>query len=86
MIYITGDTHSDFSGWDLEFLTNQEMKNEIKNLEKVNYNVDYIISHCCLTSIQALINLTYKRDILTDYLQQISEKCTFKKWYFWTLS
>ena len=29
-----------------------------------------------------LINPIYKRDILTDYLQQISEKCTFKKWYF----
>ena len=24
----------------------------------------------------------YKKDILTDYLQEISEKCEFKKWYF----
>ena len=72
----------DFSWWDLELPTNQEMENGIKNLEKVNYKVDYIISHCCPTSIQALINPIYKRDILTDYLQQISEKCTFKKWYF----
>jgi len=72
----------DFSWWDLELPTNQEMENGIKNLEKVNYKVDYIISHCCPTSIQALINPIYKRDILTDYLQQISEKCTFKRWYF----
>ena len=72
----------DFSWWDLELPTNQEMENGIENLEKVNYKVDYIISHCCPTSIQALINPIYKRDILTDYLQQISEKCTFKKWYF----
>ena len=72
----------DFSWWDLELPTNQEMENGIKNLEKVNYKVDYVISHCCPTSIQALINPTYKRDILTDYLQQISEKCIFKKWYF----
>ena len=72
----------DFSWWDLELPTNQEMENGIENLEKINYKVDYIISHCCPTSIQALINSTYKRDILTDYLQQISEKCTFKKWYF----
>ena len=72
----------DFSWCDLELPTNQEMENGIENLEKVNYKVDYIISHCCPTSIQALINSTYKRDILTDYLQQISEKCTFKKWYF----
>lgn len=72
----------DFSWWDLELPINQEMENGIENLEKINYKVDYIISHCCPTSIQALINPIYKRDILTDYLQQISEKCTFKKWYF----
>lgn len=72
----------DFSWWDLELPTNQEMENGIENLEKINYKVDYIISHCCPTSIQALINPIYKRDILTDYLQQISEKCTLKKWYF----
>ena len=72
----------DFSWWDLELPTNQEMENGIENLEKINYKVDYIISHCCPTSIQALINPTYKRDILTDYLQQISEKCTYKRWYF----
>ena len=69
----------DFSWWDLELPTNQEMENGIENLEKINYKVDYIISHCCPTSIQALINPIYKRDILTDYLQQISEKCTFKR-------
>lgn len=55
------------------------MEKGIKNLEKVNYKVDYIISHCCSTSVQALINPTYRRDILTEYLQQISEKCIFKK-------
>ena len=72
----------DFSWWDLELPTSQEMENGIENLEKINYKVDYIISHCCPTSIQALINSTYKRDVLTDYLQQISKKCTFKRWYF----
>lgn len=72
----------DFSWWDLELPTEEEMQNGIKNLEKVNYKVDYIISHCCPTNIQALLNPVYKRDILTDYLQEISEKCEFKKWYF----
>ena len=72
----------DFSWWDLDLPIEEEIQNGISNLEKVNYKVDYIISHCCPTSVQALINPTYKRDILTDYLQQISEKCTFKRWYF----
>lgn len=73
----------DYSWWDLELPTNEEMENGIKNLEKVNYKVDYIISHCCPTSVQAILGAgKYKKDCLTDYLQQISEKCEFKKWYF----
>ena len=73
----------DFSWWDLELPTEEEMKNGINNLEKVNYKVDYIISHCCPTSIQALLSGgTYKKDYLTDYLQGLSEKLEFNKWYF----
>ena len=71
-----------YSWWDLELPTKKEMQNGIKNLEKVNYKIDYIISHCCPSNIQSLINLSYRKDILTDYLQEISEKCEFKKWYF----
>ena len=73
----------DYSWWDLELPTEEEMQNGIKNLEKVNYKVDYIISHCCPTSIQALLSGgNFKKDHLTDYLQEISEKCEFKKWFF----
>lgn len=73
----------DYSWWDLELPTDNEMKNGINNLDKANYKVDYIITHCCPTSIQALFSKgIYKRDYLTDYLQEISEKCEFKKWFF----
>ncbi len=73
----------DFSWWDLELPTNEEMQNGINNLKKVNFKVDYIISHCCPTNVQAMLGRgRYKRDILTDYFQEISEKCEFKKWYF----
>ena len=73
----------DYSWWDLELPTEEEMNNGIKNLEKVNYKVDYVISHCCPTNIQALlVGGLYKKDYLTDYLQEISEKIEFKKWYF----
>ena len=72
----------DFSWWDLELPTKEEMQNGIENLEKLNYNVDYVISHCAPTSIQTLISSEYKNDDITDYLQQIYEKIKFKKWYF----
>ncbi len=73
----------DYSWWDLELPTEEEMKNGIKNLEKVNYKVDYIISHCCPTSVQAILSgCNFKKDYLTNYLQEVSKKCEFKKWYF----
>ena len=73
----------DYSWWDLELPTEDEMKNGIKNLEKVNYKVDYVISHCCPTSIQSIIGAgKFEKDYLTDYFQKIMEKCEFKKWYF----
>ena len=72
-----------YSWWDIELPTDDEMKNGINNLEKANYKVDYIITHCCPTSVQAIFSGgTYKKDYLTDYLQAISEKCECKKWYF----
>lgn len=73
----------DFSWWDLELPTKEEMQNGINNLAKVNYKVDYIITHCCPTSIQTILgNGRYKKDYLTDYFQNIMEKCEFKKWFF----
>ena len=73
----------DYSWWDLELPTEEEMKNGIENLRKVNFKVDYIISHCCPTNVQALLSDgTYQKDYLTEYLQKILEKCEFKKWFF----
>ena len=73
----------DYSWWDLELPTKEEMKNGIENLKKVNFKVDYIISHCCPTNVQALLSDgTYQKDYLTEYFQKISEKCEFKKWFF----
>ena len=73
----------DYSWWDLEMTTKEEMENGIRNLEKVNFKIDYIITRGCPTSVQAILSgELYKKDCLTDYLQKISEKGKFKKWYF----
>ena len=72
-----------YSWWDMEMPAEEEMQNGINNLEKANWKVDYIISHCCPTSIQTILgNGFFDKDYLTDYFQKIMEKCEFKKWYF----
>ena len=43
-----------YSWWDLELPTEDEMNNGLKNLEKANFKVDYIISHCCPTSLRSV--------------------------------
>ena len=80
MIYITDDTHRNFSWWDLELPIEEEIQNGISNLEKVNYKVDYVISHCCPTSKQTLINPTYKRDVLVyEDIIPLAYKSIFEK-------
>lgn len=71
-----------FSWWKQEIPTENEMQNGLNNLQKANYDVDYVISHCAPTSVQLLLNSHFKSDVLTDYHQEIQNKLKFKKWFF----
>ena len=54
-----------------------------KNLQEHNNKVDFIITHCCSASTQELLGHgLYSRDYLNDYLEEIRQKCKFKKWFF----
>lgn len=71
------------SWWDRELPSAAEMEEGRKNLENVNWKVDYVLTHCTSASTTALIgNSYYSQDILTNYLQEIKEKLTYKKWFF----
>ena len=49
-------------------------------LEKHGYEVDFIVTHCCSVSTQALIGHgRYSRDYLNTYLEEIRQECKFKK-------
>ena len=46
-------------------------------------SVDFIVSHCCSSSTQALVGGgMFTPDILTDYLEQIRQTVKFKNWLF----
>lgn len=70
------------SWWAKEIPSDEEFENGLANLERVNYNVDYIFTHCAPDSILAQVADWYQRDKLTNYLEVIKTSTTFKKWYF----
>ena len=70
------------SWWERELPSEEEMKRGREELEKVNWKVDYVITHCLPTDVQAVYSAgDFEEDILTDYLMDIAHKLNFKTWY-----
>lgn len=70
------------SWWEQELPTDEEMQNGIKNLEKNDWKVDYILTHSPSASVIALLGQgMYKQDILTRYLEDIRSKTEYKRWF-----
>ena len=53
-----------------------------QNLEKNNFKVDYIISHCAPSSIQWEMDSRFDNDGLTKYFDFIASETDFKMWFF----
>src|SRR5574344_881800 len=70
------------SWWKEELPNCEEMKHGLKNLEKHNWEVDYIITHTCPVSIQSQLIRSTMDNSLEKYLEEIYKKVKFKKWYF----
>ena len=77
-------------GGEQELPTEEEMQEGMKNLEKVNYKVDYVMTHCLPSKMQdelkkifAVENSLhlYEEDVLTKYFDKLEEKLQYKYWY-----
>lgn len=69
--------------WKEEMATEEEFEEGRKNLNARDWTVDFIVTHCCSTATQnRLSDGGYEVDALTDFLDEIKEKCTFRKWFF----
>lgn len=83
---------SHYSWWEQEIPSKEEIDNAWKNLEKHEYTVDYMITHCCssdilfryignisdyLTAGKAIIG-----DEMTDILDNMVNKINYKYWFF----
>lgn len=70
------------SWWKEELPSPEEIQTAYSNLDAVGWNVDYLITHCAPTSLQQILSPTYTHDVLTDFLEQIRSKLSYKGWYF----
>ena len=81
----------DVSWWKQELPTEEELQEGRDNLAKVDYKVDYVITHCAANRIQYELELykarigysrgRYQQDILTNYFEELEEKLEYTKWF-----
>ena len=58
------------------------MDEGLENLEKNNYKVDFVLTHCGPSSTVALFSHGYyKPDPFTNYLEKIRQKTEFERWF-----
>jgi len=69
------------SWWPEELPSDEEYEETVRNLERANWKVDCILTHCAPTSIQAKLDRNYTPDRLMNFLQTIMERCQFDCWF-----
>ena len=71
------------SWWREELPSESEYAEARANLDRAGWTVDYILTHCGPTSIQNdLLGPLSKPDALTDFLEEIGQRCQFKYHFF----
>ena len=73
------------SWWPEEIPSEFELEEAITNLKRVNMTVDYVITHCCGTSLlPCLLLFHYDSDELTVFFDQLefTYKLSFGHWFF----
>lgn len=75
------------SWWRTEMPSREEYEEALDNLEKVNYEVDYVLTHCAPYSILGIMDFYcrwYERDALTSFFDHLEfeNNLKFKMWFF----
>ena len=72
-----------FSWWKEEMPSAAETDIGLMNLILNNWKVDYVFTHCCASSTQALFSHgLFEPDELTNYFDNIRTQLDFRRWYF----
>lgn len=76
------------SWWKEEMPNKKELDEGLLNLERYNWKIDYIISHCCSSKMLQTVSYycgfkaNYNLDNLNKYFDVIEDKAKFRHWYF----
>lgn len=72
------------SWWNEELPTMKEFEHGLDNLERVDWNVDYILGHTTSNyAINKMFQPTYRiNDIVSSFFDVVVDKTEFKKFYF----
>ncbi|MCD7746392.1 MAG: metallophosphoesterase [Lachnospiraceae bacterium] len=80
------------SWWEAELPTDAELQEGIRNLEKADNQVDYILTHCPSGwGMRAVFrsmglppgsNYGFEEDVLTRFFDTLEEKVQFRHWFF----
>lgn len=70
--------------WPEEMPSEDEYEEGLQNLDRVDYKVDYVLTHTCPGHIaHLLVTEVYPgEEELQNYFDDISQKMDFEKWYF----
>ena len=70
------------SWWEQEMPNHQEMERAIEALDKNQWEVDYVLTHCAPRSVQSTLSDWYENDPLVSFLERVRKDLKFKHWYF----
>ena len=83
------DMRSDNESWDRDEIPSREdLLEGIKSLENHNGKVDYFITHEPPAKIKSFLNLqqdNIRFTVLNTYFEQLSNDCSFTRWFFGSL-
>lgn len=70
------------SWWPEELPSEEEYATALASLERVNWKVDYVISHCAPSGIVEQLGDWLQIDPLTEFFDEISKRLEFQCWIF----
>lgn len=69
--------------WQEELPCQEEYETARENLERRGWAVDCVITNCAPTFLQKeLTRGQYRPDALTEFLEEVFQRCRFQHWYF----